>query len=113
MTLVVGKLSDLKKMEFYLTLYDGDKIVFSTEPLRRLIQNLTQKKAKIKILKVVKKSRPKILFYIKFFYSLNVTSGKIEGFLNKRKIYTRSFNIALPIREGDSLSLTLDLIGDS
>ena len=109
MTLVINKLSDLERIEFYLTLYDKDKIVFSTEPLRRLVQTLTHKKAEIRVLKITKDIRPKVLFHIKFFYSLNVTSVRIDGFLDKRRIYTRVLNLVLPIRKGDSLDLTLDL----
>ena len=110
MTLILNSYSELERMKFRVTLYNGEKVVFSSDPLGKLIRVLSGKKAEMKILTIQYKDRYQIKFDIKFFYPLVITEGKIDCFLDGKLIHTKGFKFnPMVLEKGYSLQIFFDL----
>jgi len=89
MTIVISKISDLKELEYRVYLYDGAKLVWTNEPLRRMMNSLSGKKVEFSH-QVYLKERV-IVFKFKFNFEVKISSVRIDAFKDSRRIYSRTY----------------------
>ena len=89
MTLVVSNLSELKKLKYIVYLYDEKKLVWTNEPLRRMLEHLTGKKVDFSY-EVYLKERV-ILFKFKFGFEVRVSEIRIDAYKGDKRIYSRNY----------------------
>jgi len=109
MTLILDRKEDLKKLKFQIYFYNQGKIVWSNEPLRKLVYHLNGKKVKFSSKVDLKKTR--ILFEFRFGFPIQITDIKIVAFLDQKKIYSRNYPMpqSLYLYAHDKLELTWEL----
>ena len=96
MTIVISKISDLEKLEYRVYLYDGEKLVWSNEPLRRMMNSLSGKK--VEFSKQVHLQERVILFKFKFGFEVRVSQIRIDIFKENVRMYSRYYNLPYSFR---------------
>ena len=96
MTLVISKISDLKELDFIVYLYDGKKLIWTNEPLRRVIEHLSGKK--VEFSKEVFLKERIILFKFKFGFEVRISQVRIDALKDNKKIYSRYWNLSRDLR---------------
>ena len=92
MTLVINKISDLEELEYRVYLYDEEKLIWTNEPLRRVIEILSGKK--VEFSKEVDLQERVVHFKFKSRFEVRISKVRIDVFKDNMRMYSRYYDLS-------------------